>query len=298
MELRHLRYVLAAAETGSIRAAARLLQVEQSSISRRIRDLENEIGAAIFIRKHSGVVPTFAGEEFLRQMRGAMVRIDQATADIGMAGAGESGTVRIGLISSMASGFLPRLIAEFKSRHSGVELHYTEGGLNEQILAVQQHRIDVTFVIGPVEAPHCDVFELWREHVCAAMAVSDTLAKKDSVAWSDLRTQRFIVTDTARGTEVHDFIIQHLASPGIRPRIDRHAVHRDMLLQIVAGGSALTLINEAAGGMIATGVVLRPISGEDITYCAVRSPTNDNPAARKMVSLAREFAKPYLKRVE
>jgi DNA-binding transcriptional LysR family regulator len=47
MELRHLRYVLAAAETGSIRAAARLLKVEQSAISRRIRDLENEIGGLV-----------------------------------------------------------------------------------------------------------------------------------------------------------------------------------------------------------------------------------------------------------
>ena len=55
----------------------------------------------------------------------------------------------------------------------------------------------------------------------------------------------------------------------------------------MAGGSALTLINEAAGGMVATGVVLRPIGGENITYCAVRSPTNDNPAAQKLVSPAK-----------
>lgn len=180
-----------------------------------------------------------------------------------MVGAGERGIVRLGLISSMVSGFLPSLIAEFKSRHSGVELHYAEGGLSEQILAVQLHQIDVAFVIGPVEAPHCDVFELWRERVCAVMAASDPLARKDRVEWSELRARRFIVTDTARGEEVHDFIIQHLAGPGTKPRIDWHAVHRDMLLQIVAGGSALTLINEAATGMIATGITLRPIMGGD-----------------------------------
>lgn len=96
MELRHLRYVLALAETGSIRAAARLLQVEQFSISRRIRDLEDEIGAAIFIRKPCGVVPTFAGEEFLHRILRIVVRIDQAMADIGMAGTAECGIVSIG----------------------------------------------------------------------------------------------------------------------------------------------------------------------------------------------------------
>jgi len=99
------------------------------------------------------------------------------------------------------------------------------------------------------------------------------------------------VTDTARGEEVHDFIIQHLAGPGIKPRIDRHAVHRDMLLQIVASGPALTLINEAAAGLVVAGIAFRPIKGEEITYCAVRSPTNDNPAARKLISLAQALAK-------
>lgn len=291
MELRHLRYILAAAETGSIRAAARLLKVEQSAVSRRIRDLENEIGASIFIRKYYGIVPTFAGEEFLRKVRQGITNIDHARADVGLAGTAETGIVRVGLISSMASGFLPRLMDEFRAQHSGVELQYVEGGLSEQIMAVQQHKVDVAFVIGPIDLPDCDVAELWRERVCVAMAAADPLAEKEEVDWSDLRERRFVVTDTARGEEVYDFIVQHLTGPGFRPRIDRQAVYRDMLLQIVAGGSALTLINEAAAALSIRGVAFRPIRGEVLTYCALRSPTNDNPAGRRLFSLARTQAK-------
>lgn len=90
---------------------------------------------------------------------------------------------------------------EFREQHSGVELQYVEGGLSEQILAVQQHKVDVAFVIGPIDLPDCDVVELWRERVCVAMAAVDPLAKKEEVERGGLRERRFVVTDTARGQE-------------------------------------------------------------------------------------------------
>jgi len=97
--------------------------------------------------------------------------------------------------------------------------------------------------------------------------------------------------DTARGEEVYDFIIQNLAGPGCKPRIDRHLVNRDMLLQIVAGGPGLTLINEAAAAVSISGGCFKPIEGEELVYCAVRSQTNDNSAARRLFSLAKELSK-------
>jgi len=74
-ELRHLRYVVAAAERGSFRGAAKALAVQESVISRRIRDLEDEIGAALFIRSHEGVKLTYAGQRFLYRARIALDQI-------------------------------------------------------------------------------------------------------------------------------------------------------------------------------------------------------------------------------
>ena len=61
-ELRHLRYAVAAADQGSFRRAALAMNIQESAVSRRIRDLEDEIGAALFIRHTGGVTLTQAGE--------------------------------------------------------------------------------------------------------------------------------------------------------------------------------------------------------------------------------------------
>lgn len=86
MELRHLRYVLAAAEAGSFRAAARALGIRESAVSRRIRDLEDEIGAALFVRSHKGVKLTYAGQRFVCRSRTALDQISDATKDVGAIG--------------------------------------------------------------------------------------------------------------------------------------------------------------------------------------------------------------------
>lgn len=76
--LRHLRYVIAAADNGSFRKAAIAIGVQESAISRRIRDLEDEIGAALFIRSSSGVKLTHAGQLFIARARRALNQINYA----------------------------------------------------------------------------------------------------------------------------------------------------------------------------------------------------------------------------
>jgi DNA-binding transcriptional LysR family regulator len=69
IQFRHLRYVLATAECGSFRRAAKELEVQESAVSRRVRDLEDEICAALFIRQSSGVILTYAGKKFAEHAR-------------------------------------------------------------------------------------------------------------------------------------------------------------------------------------------------------------------------------------
>ncbi len=71
-ELRHLRYTVAAADQGSFRRAALAMNIEKFEMSRRIRDLETEIGAALFIRHTGSITLTQAGEVFVRHARHAL----------------------------------------------------------------------------------------------------------------------------------------------------------------------------------------------------------------------------------
>lgn len=136
MELRHLRYVIAAVERGSFRQAAIVLGIQESAVSRRIRDLEDEIGVALFIRSSGGVRLTQAGERFLKRARRAVDQLDHATFDAAAFGRGEAGTVRIGILSSLASGFLCNLLRTYGEQYGDVHLDLSEGSASDHLAAI------------------------------------------------------------------------------------------------------------------------------------------------------------------
>ena len=161
----YLRYVLAAADKHSFRQAAAELGVWESTISRGIRELEDEAGVALFIRHPGGVTLTNAGNKFLNHARTAIGRIEYALKDAGATGRGEVGVVRIGIFSSLASGFLADLLQCYQARNPFVHLNFVEGGPAEHVAAVQHHRQHTAFLTGEPAAYGCEIARLWEERV-------------------------------------------------------------------------------------------------------------------------------------
>ncbi|KRW97505.1 LysR family transcriptional regulator [Paracoccus sp. MKU1] len=287
IELRHLRYVIAAVEHGSFSAAAGTLGVRESSISRRIRDLEDETGAALFIRHKRGVTLTDAGKRFLAHARRALDELDLAIKDVGAAGRAEQGVLRIGIFASLASGFLADLLRRYNEEHPGVRSVIIEGGPSDHIAAIRQHRMDVAFLTGTPDAAECDVEVFWKERVFVALPERDDLVARKRIVWSELRDRHFIVSEAGPGPEIHDYLVRHLSELGHHPSVERCPVSRDTLMQLVALGNGLTVTSEATTGASFPGVVFRPLATEPLPFCAVWSPRNDNPALRRLLSLAR-----------
>jgi DNA-binding transcriptional LysR family regulator len=290
IELRHLRYTVAAADHGSFRRAGMALKIQESAISRRIRDLEDEIGVALFIRHSGGVILTHAGKKFLRRSRQVLDQISHATADVATIGRGEEGVVRLGIFSSLASGFLAQLLHSFCAKHADVRIDIIEGAPSDHIAAVQQHRLDVAFVTGCPILNDCDIAQFWTEQVYVVLPVVHPLAKLKMIRWCDLHEQSFVVSNADPGPEIYDFLIKNLAGLGVHPKIERHSVGRDNLMQIVSFGRGLTLTSQATTATRFPGVVYRPLQGEFLPFCAVWSPRNDNPAFRRFLSLAKDSA--------
>ena len=291
VELRHIRYFLAAAEHGSFRKAGIALGIRESAVSRRIRDLEDWLGAALFQRHNCGVSLTFAGRRFLRRARQVVKHIDEGARDVASIGRSEDGSVRIGIYSSIASGFLAELLCAYQRRHANVQIELVDGEPAEQIAAVRQLRLDITFVTGTRDCPGCDTTQLWSERVFAVLPEAHVLTEKEELEWHDLAQETFIVSEAAPGQEVHDYLVQHLADLGHHPEIGVQNVRRDNLLPLVALGRGLTLTSEAATAAQLPGIAYRPIAGELLPFSAVWSPKNGNPAFRRLLSLAKALAR-------
>lgn len=290
IELRQLGYFLAAVEHGSFRKAASSLGVQESTVSRRIRDLEDQLGASLFIRHNGGVRLTIAGQRYVPHARKALRQIGQGAQDVAAIGRSEEGRIRIGIFSSLASGFIFELLRAYDREHNNVQIEFVEGDPTDHVAAIRQLRLDVAFVTGTAEWAGCESEYLWSERVFAVLPADLPISQKDELTWHDLAGQRFIVSDAAPGQEIHDYLVQRLADLGHHPQIDLQYVSRDNLLPLVAVGRGLTVMHEAATAAHAPGITYRPIADEILPYSAVWSPTNDNPACRRFLSLARSMS--------
>ena len=127
MELRRIRYFVAVAETLGFRQASKQLHVSQPSLSVQIKQLEDELGVALFRRSKRRVEITRAGEVFLSSAREILLRLQQASAAARHTESGEVGTIRLGFIPTASFNILPRLLEKIRSTLPLVSVELREG---------------------------------------------------------------------------------------------------------------------------------------------------------------------------
>lgn len=148
IEFRHLRYFIAASEHGSFRKTGEALGVQESTISRAIRDLEDRLGASLFLRHTGGARLTAAGERFLQRVRMGLQHIGEGIRDVGEIGRINSGGISVGIFSSLASGFLAELLQKFGRSHPDVMMDLVDGNPADHTSAVRLGKLDVAFITG------------------------------------------------------------------------------------------------------------------------------------------------------
>ncbi|MDH1270472.1 LysR family transcriptional regulator [Rhizobium pusense] len=288
--LRHLKYMVAAVEYGSFRKAGVALNVGESAISRRICDLEDRIGASLFVRHSGGVRPTTAGLRFLKRAQAALRNIAEASREVGAIGRGDNGKVKIGISSSILSGFLPHVIGVFESRHAAVDIDLTECNFRNQLVAVQQGQLDVAFGWSKTECGKLCTTPLWSERLFAVLPSDHVLASQLEVRWPELLRETFIVSDRLHDGEVYCHLLKRTAEFGGLPKTKFCDVARDNLIALVSLRRGLALLSESAVSTQIPGVIYRPISDDVLTFHAVWSAENINPAFRRFLSLALTLA--------
>ena len=121
-QLSEIRFFVAAAENGSLRRAAETLGVGQSCVSRKIMRLEEKLGVSLLERSNTGVRLTNAGQRYLEEVQPALQQLDQARRAAHSAGRADVGSVQIGVLTSLAGGFLRKLIVAYQQEYPQVRI--------------------------------------------------------------------------------------------------------------------------------------------------------------------------------
>ena len=262
MELRHLRYFLAVAKHLSFTVAAESLGVAQPPLSQQIRDLEAEIGTALFERTTRRVALTPAGLDFQAQAAAILERSGEAVERARAIGAGTAGIVNVGLTGSMLAGPLARAIRAYAQAYPAVDLRIHEMAPDRQIALLRSGQTDVSFLRCP--PPDADLIRAraWRESVSLVLPKGHRLAS-GPVRLGDLAGERFVFLRLADSLFAK-YLWDRCAAAGFIPTITHQTVEAASLTSLVAAGLGIAIIPEFIARLAHADVVYRPLTGEPI----------------------------------
>lgn len=292
VELRHLRAAVAAADCGSLRQASEHLMIRHSALSRLVRQLEHLVGATLFERSSTGVMPTAAGQSVLRVSRIILEQVEAMLAAAGSCGRGEAGCLKMGFCTSISAGNLRATIVEFRRSLPQVELATVERPRTSLMRALRNGTLDI--IIVPGQKPHRDAETLpvWSERTLALVPNDHPLATHEFVYWTDLRGQTILVSeDDPSGIE--DLLIAKLMPDGHRPTIERHDVSRSIIKSLISMGLGIGLVMESDVGASFAGLIYRELRDGAgpcrIAFYAHWRDDNENPALKRFLNLLAEL---------
>ena len=291
--LASLIQTLAVAEYLNFRHAATALGVAQSSLSARVKALEEDLGVLLFERHARGVRLTEAGRHFVERVAAGVDQLDHAVKTAGMAAAGEFGRLRIGIHALIPQSFLADLIGQYRENHPGIEVEITEGTARDAVMQLRADRLDVAFVAGKPELPDFHTRPIWTEPLMAVLSDGHRLAGQSVITWADLVGETFLVRYGGTGPQVHDHIVLRLAGRWPAPSILRLDVGRGTLLSMVGQGFGITIVGAATALLPTTGIVFLPLADEPepIAFTAVWSPFNRSATLKNLLNLAGKMSR-------
>lgn len=199
LDVRQLRYFLAVAKCRSFSRAAVQLNVAQPALSHHVANLEAELGVKLFERSTKGVTPTECGETLMRHSETIIRQVNQASIDVKVTSAHPSGTVTIGLPTSISIGLTVPLLHQVESLYPAINLRIIEnhsGYLSEWILA---GRLDLAVLFDiDAEAPF-DLKPLIEEQLYFVSAPGSFIAGRASIDLQELRGNRLVLTGPTHG---------------------------------------------------------------------------------------------------
>jgi LysR family hca operon transcriptional activator len=261
MELRHLRYFIAAAETGSLtEAAVRRLHTSQPSLSRQIRDLEDQVGVELLSRSVHGVEPTAAGQAFLDHARLALMQVDAAVEAARGAADPKKNRFAIGFQTGHEMNWLPRAMSVLHDELKDIEVTVSSDYSPDLAEALVRGRLDLAFLrVEPGYDLEYHVVD--REPLVVLMPSDHRLTARATVRPQDLVGEIFI-GGAKKAAVLHAVTEDYLRRSGVEITMTHGVDNLAMAMSLVASTRGLALLPAYAENLLPSSVVSRPLEGE------------------------------------
>jgi LysR family hca operon transcriptional activator len=285
MELRHLRYFIAVAETGSLtEAAKRRLYTSQPSLSRQIKDLEDQVGVELLSRSVRGVELTAAGKAFLDHARVALMHVDAAIDTARRAAQPPSKAFAIGFQTGQEMNWLPQAMHVLQDELKNVDVTVSSDYSPDLAEAITRGKLDLAFLrVEPGYDLEYHVVD--HEPLIVLMPCDHRLTARDSVRPKDFVGETFI-GGANKASVLRAVTDEYLRDSGLDIKVDHGVDNMAMAMSLVASTRGLALMPAYARNLLPESVVARPLRGEapTIDIAVGYSKTNTSPILKLFLS--------------
>lgn len=243
MDLRHLRYFIAIADSATMMMAAEKVFVTQSTLSHQLAQLEAELGVKLFERVGRGLKLSDSGKEYLGYARGILRQVEEGKQALSDVRTGASGSLRIGVIHSFVTHVMPQVSAQFLKKFPHIQLKVHELTALDIEAQVEAGELDLGFAFSPTSGGAKGLIvgeHLFDDVLALAVPRKHAFAKHDSVTFKQLKglslammSQRFATRRLLDG---------HFAKAGISPSIVIEIDSVDALQRLVELGVACAFL--------------------------------------------------------
>lgn len=299
MELRHLRYFVAVAETLNFRRAAEKLRVAQPALSRQIKDLEHSVGARLLERNTGGASLTEAGIVLLEEARNILERVETAASLTRDAANGKRGRLNMAGLGSLTAEIFSETLTLFHRRYPQVEVNLLDIDFHSLLSEIQAGSVDLGFTFdSEIRLPsEFELKHVWSSKAQVAVGKNHRLSSWNQIPLNELVEEEILCVGIPNQNDIHRFRTTEIfAKRGIHHRPIKRIASLESLIAMVAGNYGVSVLfpNLACDSRQ---IVLRPVKeeGDDlmINLRAIQRKHTRSEYAENFVEILRQSRKDY-----
>ena len=238
--IKQLRYLCAVVEHGHFGKAARACHVSQSTLSAGILELEELLDVSLLERNNRNLVLTSLGEEVVVRARELLLEVEDLVSLCQASAEPFSGSLRIGVIPTIAPFMLPALLKSLREAHPHFRPFIREDQSQALIDALHRGELDILLLALPFPAEAVDTLDLFQDPFLLAMPRDHALAGRKAIGTDALRGQNLLLLEDGHCLRDHALDACHLRDSDISEPYQ--ATSLTTIVQMVASGIGLTLL--------------------------------------------------------
>ncbi len=260
IELRTMRYIVAVGSELHFTRAAERVHIAQPSLSKQIRNVEQELGVELFKRTHKKVEVTEPGRVFIENAQQALLYADRAGSMARAAGAGQLGKLLLGVSPLVDLQLFFRIKKAFGQRYPEVQFQFATGLASEQAEWVMRSDLHAGLIELPMRCRGLAILNVSREHLRLALPRDDKLATMKSIAPRQLKNRRPVLLSSAADLG-HDKILEGLRAWGYHPERILDVISLAQAFDFVASSEGIAVVRASSGRFESKRIVLRSLPG-------------------------------------